>query len=524
MSPTQVPHDTPSPPSAADLTRLQDELLATQQELAHQLRRLSTDPTCEDDAWDAILALRSRRDATLDRWARTALSLLVRGGQLHVSFPDAPPASPQPQPDVATVEAPPASAPPEPVSSEACAEPGPEPSPPVIAELEEDDATQESAGPPPDPAALQALANAAFGPAWIRAEAAEVREDTDARGPSIDVELVQDLGQLLGPVPSVFSDVDAVQQEVRRLSEAAFDLLPHCVELPLPAQQAVVGLLATRCRTLQDDLPEPLRYKVDLDALDRVFSVLTRYSSDNQPGYVFGLKVDHRPTHGSWADDAVHWTEMLSDVVQVAVPINPERALNVLADLLDSPTAPDRDTFLDAVAHVLASEAKPDDPRLVRLTEPRLADLQNKAKFKKLRRAIKQARREDSASESELSKDTAIADSWPLKAAVAGRRAVIVGGDLRTEAHDRIQSAFGFATLEWVTTDHKRHYQSLAARIERGGVDMVILLRRFIGHDVDRIVVPVCKQADVPWVSVPRGYGVTAIQGAMEQYLAHMLT
>jgi len=102
---------------------------------------------------------------------------------------------------------------------------------------------------------------------------------------------------------------------------------------------------------------------------------------------------------------------------------------------------------------------------------------------------------------------------------VKGKQAGVVGGDARDHARRRILETFQFESLDWVETDHSRKLQALRDAIESGRYDLVIVLRRFIGHDVDRIVLPACKAADVAWASVDHGYGITQVRQALERYL-----
>ena len=72
----------------------------------------------------------------------------------------------------------------------------------------------------------------------------------------------------------------------------------------------------------------------------------------------------------------------------------------------------------------------------------------------------------------------------------------------------------------WRNTDGSINLSQLAGDITGGKVDFVIVLRRFVGHDVDRVGLPAARTADVPWVSVERGFGVLQVRTAIERYLA----
>jgi hypothetical protein len=81
------------------------------------------------------------------------------------------------------------------------------------------------------------------------------------------------------------------------------------------------------------------------------------------------------------------------------------------------------------------------------------------------------------------------------------------------------ERAFRFGSLRWITADHIRGAQQLAQSIMSGSLDMVLLLLRFIGHDIQDQVVPACKQAGVTWIPIDRGYGVTQVRLGIERFL-----
>ena len=106
---------------------------------------------------------------------------------------------------------------------------------------------------------------------------------------------------------------------------------------------------------------------------------------------------------------------------------------------------------------------------------------------------------------------------WPWWPLTQGKFAVMIGGEPREHARQRIQEVFGFIELEWVQMDRA---QNLANRVDKQTVEMVILVRSLLGHRIDDIVLPPCRRTGTPWVSVERGYGVNQIRLAIERFLA----
>lgn len=115
-----------------------------------------------------------------------------------------------------------------------------------------------------------------------------------------------------------------------------------------------------------------------------------------------------------------------------------------------------------------------------------------------------------------------IPDDWPFFSVTRGRNAYIFGGSPREEARKALEEAFGFASLEWISTEHERQVATAAQRIRTGAKDFAILLTGFCGHFVDEKVVPACKDAGAPWVRIQRGYGVTRIRHAIERHFQHI--
>lgn len=100
-----------------------------------------------------------------------------------------------------------------------------------------------------------------------------------------------------------------------------------------------------------------------------------------------------------------------------------------------------------------------------------------------------------------------VPEDWPMHEVTSGRRAVVVGGDPRPRAAERIQETFGFRSVLWKENDPRR-ILGLADRIRGGTVDLVIALRAFMGHSDSDALRPACKEVGIPFCLVDTGYGV----------------
>ncbi len=162
------------------------------------------------------------------------------------------------------------------------------------------------------------------------------------------------------------------------------------------------------------------------------------------------------------------------------------------------------------------------DPELLQLLTPHgdsLLDARTRPRLPQtLRGALRSRLREDESQEA--SEDLNVAVDDDILEHTQGKRALIVGGDERSNARERIQAAFGFAELRWDRAHQTRRVQATAARIREGSVDVVIFLRRFLSHRTSNILVPATQQPSGPLsVWVDQGYGVVAVQRALAQAL-----
>ncbi len=306
--------------------------------------------------------------------------------------------------------------------------------------------------------------------------------------------------------------------------EAAVQHADDWLRYPRPVQQALVGLIATRLRSLQDE-----RHVTGF-RVNACFSMLTRFSKTHEPGFVFGLARDHRPAHGSWSEDADRWSETLAGFLPVEESHAPSRG-KLLAELErvvdELQIAPDfarsavRQQAVRKVRDVLEGGVRSNDPGLVRLAAP-LHDHLEGREFRTLRRAIRDAVYADGGTnQDDMGDDDAagLGPSWPWWSLTAGRQAVMVGGDPREPNRRRIEAAFGFSELTWLDTlDKPRALEALRDRILRHGVDFVIVLGGFVGHNYDDVLLPACRDAGVPFAHVDHGYGVTRIRLAIERF------
>lgn len=319
---------------------------------------------------------------------------------------------------------------------------------------------------------------------------------------------------LLGGVPS--EDPNKELEGVQKV----IDHRERWNALPRRVQCLVIEWLTARLRHLQVRGARDWR-------VEQGFTVLTHYSRTEQPGFSYGLARSHGPRNDSWSDDAaVHLDELRRMLPEARLePPNKERLLARIQELSEElDEAPDfaaeavSSQLVRAFSDAIDAGINPKDTRLVNLGASWM-ELLADGRFRALRRAV---REEQSSAEGTLDRTyDAIPEDWPWWGRTEGRRAVMLGGSPRELNRARLQEEFRFAELVWDPAEHKRNVlQKLRERIRNGGVDLVIVLRRFVGHDTDDVVVKACKEAGTDWVHVEHGYGVNQVQASIERFLA----
>lgn len=351
----------------------------------------------------------------------------------------------------------------------------------------------------------------------VEALAERARRGELNESPTPDPDWRGEFGRMMRHLPPA-ADLDAERRKVM----AAATACDRWTGWPRHVQRHLVGWLACRLRALQDehDVPEEM--------LQDGFSALTRFSKRAQPGFVFGLSRSHLPQHGeSWDDDAErHWDQLAALLPDDQdPPPNAEKALEhldfLMSELADPPSAEIGEVVLAqavrATSEVLEAGVDSRDPRLVRLATPLHDDLEGRH-FRRLRRAIRDARAPEADPDDAPTPD--LPEDWAWWHWTRGRKAVMVGGVPREHARERLERAFAFEELTWVSTEHaRRGLQNLAERVRGGSADMLIMLGRFIGHDADRILLPAARDAGTAWVHVDHGYGVNRVRYAIERFL-----
>ncbi len=324
-------------------------------------------------------------------------------------------------------------------------------------------------------------------------------------------ELVSALSTLGSPAESDDAELEHMLKVLDRIDK--WKVFPRTI------QRDMVGLCTCRLRRLQDERG------FSVQRLDEGFSTLSGWSRREQPGYVNGLSRGHVPTRGSWTEDAEAFMLRLQAPVAALPKPNLEKLVAAVETVIpELASAPSPDVFEAVRAQLrrviraaLDGGVPARDPRLVRLATPFVNELDG-TEYRALRRAIREESEESDAEEEKA--PPALPADWAWWGRTRGRRGILVGGDPREPNRVRLQEVFGFSELVWEPAEHRRNsLLAVRERVRAGKVDIVVILGAFVGHDADEIILPACRENNVDWVHLDKGYGVVRMRRAVERFL-----
>lgn len=301
--------------------------------------------------------------------------------------------------------------------------------------------------------------------------------------------LVREILERLGELPSRIERPTASLWHERAEELTASDWLQRWTELDRALQVDLLTLMVALGRAAQEA-------SMGKEEPRKMFHRLSAYSREQQPGFTHGMARNHQPRHGGWLTDARKAQDALrtwlgerptSSVLKSAsmpplaktqAESRPEKpAARKTPMLLETPTQPETSLSLE--------DSLPGEPALP---------------------------------VEEEGPSSLVEEDWAWWPEVRDKRAILVGGSPKEPCRRRLHEAFHFAALDWVDGDVRR-ISSVTERIAHGGLDLVLIVRDFIGHKISKKVVFSCKNHRVPFVFVERGHGVLAVRRSIERYL-----
>ncbi len=344
------------------------------------------------------------------------------------------------------------------------------------------------------------------------------------RAPDADpVEVIDDALRVLGQATTTEAPTVAeALAEVDRVDSVVSHQLERWGRTAPEVNRGLTALLTARMRSVQV-VCDALDASTALERLDAFFRRVSRHSKETQPGFVWGLSVDHRPQSGAWSEDARQADAAVRALRDVWVrpedtPTLPpgENLDDALRRLIEDVRGGlDAEAFVERTRLLLKAGVAPDERRLVNLSRAFVAHLDGSV-FKELRRVVREELKAEAEAECEA-RESPVPTDWPHFALTRGKRAVIVGGDPRPDRVERLREVFGFAQLEWAEdATSARRLDALVQRMRNGAFDVVVVLRAFSSH---RLSDAVFGEDAAPCLRVLADtYGVHQVRLAIERY------
>ena len=172
------------------------------------------------------------------------------------------------------------------------------------------------------------------------------------------------------------------------------------------------------------------------------------------------------------------------------------------------------DEFQSTLARVVSGFGA-GDPALLDIVMP-YRDLLTGAEFRAVRKHLDRIRQVEDKSDESLQEQYT-----DLLAATKGRRALMIGGSAREDMRRTLERVFQFDELDWENYEGTRpaFLGSLEQRVKNHGVDLVLILKSFIGHHVPETLRPLCEQNEIPCLMVEHGYGPAQVAETIRKSL-----
>lgn len=349
--------------------------------------------------------------------------------------------------------------------------------------------------------------------------------------------LRKELDRLLPELAEKFAEGDKLIGEVelflpagqiRALMGEIDDGSAHFGFLDAREQKAQLMIWIGKLRRLQ--LTNATRPHEEIQQLESIFRRLVSLSKQYMPGYIDAFQEGYTADWDLYIADAQEQFRLASDQGRRDRELRQQR--EELAAREAARKKNSREAAVAAIADlraVIATHRLPDDgldefnavlARVVNLggaSEPELLDLVRPFRelitgsdFRALRKHLDRMQED----EDKLGEAAAVRERYrELIALTRGRKALMIGGAVREDARKSLQQTFEFDELEWEPYEGSRPAAlgSLEQRVKNRGMDMVLILKNFVGHSVSERLRPLCEENDIPCLMVEHGYGAQQV-------------
>lgn len=349
--------------------------------------------------------------------------------------------------------------------------------------------------------------------------------------------LRKELDRLLPELAEKFSESDRLIAEaelflpagqIRALTAEIEDGAAHFGFLDAREQKAQLMIWIGKLRRLQST--NASRPHDEVQQLEAIFRRLVSLSKQYMPGYIDAFQEGYTADWDLYIADAQEQFRLASEQGRrdrelrqqredqaareaARKKVSREEAVAAIADLravIATHRLPDDglDEFNAALARVVNLGGS-SEPELLELVRP-FRELITGGDFRALRKHLDRMQDE----EDKLGESAAVRERYrELIALTRGRKALMIGGAVREDARKSLQQTFEFGELEWEPYEGSRPaaLSSLEQRVKNRGIDMVLILKNFVGHSVSERLRPLCEENDIPCLMVEHGYGAQQV-------------
>ncbi|WP_422927961.1 hypothetical protein [Singulisphaera sp. PoT] len=269
----------------------------------------------------------------------------------------------------------------------------------------------------------------------------------------------------------------------------------------------------------------------------RVFHQLKTLSKQYEPGYIEAFRHDF---HTDWPVYVAEAQDQLVQATETArrskdweqqrleqqardqerqhqMRVTGEAAFEELKALMARTSLPDEgvEEFL-AQLKLVVNGLGASDQRILELVMPYRELISGGNGLRALRRNLDRIRQGESKDD-----ETLQVRYEDLISATQGMRTLMIGGSVREDVRRTLQRLFEFDRLDWEPYEDAKPamLDSLEQRVRNRGMDLVLILKSFIGHHVPERLRPLCEQQGIPCLMVERGYGPAQIGEALRRGL-----
>ncbi len=298
----------------------------------------------------------------------------------------------------------------------------------------------------------------------------------------------------------------------------------HFSVLDSREQKAQLMIWIGRLRRLQSN--NATRPTEEIQQLEAVFRRLVSLSKQFMPGYIDAFQEGYTADWDLYIAEAQEQLRLAGDQARRDREVRQQREESAVRDAIKKKQS--RELALAAIsdlravisAHDLPEEGMDDfnlvlarvvnlggagEAELLNLVRPFREQL-NGGEFRALRKHLDRIQDD----EDKLGETTGLRERYQeLIAFTRGRKALLIGGAVREDARRSLEQTFEFDELEWEPYEGSRPaaLKSLEQRVKNQGMDMILILKDFVGHTVSDRLRPLCEEFDIPCLMVEHGYG-----------------